>query len=278
MRWSIMTYSLDQQPGRYPVAEYPAIIAAAGAEGINWVSTYGLPPAELRCRSLEVGLEVSCFTFSLVHLTSGGDWRREARDNFAAAIELGAPRVMVVPMAPSGTDTPEAGRRCWLEAVLPELSRLAMEYRVVLTIENFQGRNSPFVTAEDLLSAQRAIPGLRFTLDVGNAATGGEASSLAVARLDGGIEFVHFKDYVISETAIPGSFRGRDGRFYRPAVLGEGNVELYPALQTLQECGYDGWIDVEFEGSNPPAAEGVAAGIAWLNNNLKKTDAKNNRK
>ena len=79
MRISVMTYSLAQQGG-YTAEDYVRHIAASGAEGINWVTTYGRDAKDLRQLSLAAGLEVSCYTFALVALATGdGDWRAEAR-------------------------------------------------------------------------------------------------------------------------------------------------------------------------------------------------------
>ena len=265
MRISVMTYSLAQQGG-YAVGDYVRHIAASGAEGINWVTTYGRPARELRQMSLDAGLEVSCYTFPLLTIAqTGGDWRAEAKAELDAAAELGAPRVMVVPMRPRGVDDLSENRRLWLE-VLAGMHPWAQERRIALTIENFQGAGSAFVTSDELSATRRELPWLRFTYDAGNAATGGEAPAHGPRLLGDAIEFVHFKDYLrdrAEAAADPRTLHGRDGHLYTPAVLGEGDLGLEAALAALKAVGYDGWLDVEYEGAEPPAHEAVAAGVRW---------------
>jgi len=272
MRIAVMTYSLAQQGPRYSVEDYIAAIAASGAQGINWVGCGGHDPKELRQRSLDAGLEPSCFTFALAALSfKPGDWRQEARQAFADAHALGVHSVMAVPMPPHGVTDLAENRRIWY-GVIEEMLELSRQSGIVLTIENFQGKGSAFVTSDELVETGRHFPELRFTYDAGNAATGGEAAAYGPEALKGKIEYVHFKDYTrCKEEDHAGDYRllhGRDGKCYYPAVLGEGDLDLAASLKALRATGYDGWLDVEYEGAAPAAPDAIAAGVRWFQKHL----------
>lgn len=272
MRIAVMTYSLAQQGRRYSVEDYITAIAASGAQGINWVGCCGRDPRELRQRSLDAGLEPSCFTFVLEKLCiKPGDWRQEARQAFEDAHTLGVHSVMAVPIPPKDVADMAENRRIW-HGVIEEMLELSRQSGIVLTIENFQGKGSAFVTSDELAETGRRFPELRFTYDAGNAATGGEEADHGPQVLRGKIEYVHFKDYTrCQESDHPEDYRllhGRDGGFYYPAVLGKGDLDLAASLKALRATGYDGWLDVEYEGAEPAAADGIAAGVRWFREHL----------
>ena len=272
MRIAVMTYSIGQQGARYTADDYIPLIAASGAQGINWVGCCGRNPKELRRRSLDAGLEPSCYTFAIEKLSfKPGDWHAEIHKHFDEAAALEVPRVMAVPIPPKNVTDMDENRRIW-HGVIEEMLELSRQSGIVLTIENFQGKGSAFVTSDELAETGKAFPELRFTYDAGNAATGGEAADHGPRLLGEKIEYVHFKDYTrCLEGEHSGDHRllhGRDGGFYYPAVLGKGSLDLAASLKALQAIGYDGWLDVEYEGAEPAADEGIIAGVKWLRNQL----------
>ena len=68
---------------------------------------------------------------------------------------------------------------------------------------------------------------------------------------------VHAKDFHLWDTAQEGAFASRGGKYLKGAILGEGIVPVQACLQTLFSAGYNGFVSVEFEGSEPviPALE-----------------------
>jgi sugar phosphate isomerase/epimerase len=55
-----------------------------------------------------------------------------------------------------------------------------------------------------------------------------------------------------------------DGRHYRSALIGEGAIDNRACLQAMKDAGYDGCINIEYEGDTYPAAEAVRRATSYL--------------
>lgn len=261
MKLSAMTYSFAQQQHPALPIEYPELIAKAGVHGINWVTLYDLPPEKVRKATADAGLQISCYTFAITALHQGkseSEYLAQAEQSFKNAAAVGAPRVMVVPMPIPGSADRNESRAKWMP-ILKKLVPMAKKSDTILTIESFQGATSPFVLASDLLEAAAEVPELRFTYDAGNAATG-EDPLYTLEKIADKIEFVHIKDWLVSDTQVPGSTPGLTGKFYLPALPGEGVLPIPEILKHLRESGYEGFVDIEYEGKE--AAEKVVDKVA----------------
>ena len=168
---------------------------------------------------------------------------------------------MVVPM-PMGFTEPEKNRLVWTD-LLKRIAPLAQERNLVLTVENFPGSASPFVTAADFYEVKKVVPSLKLTFDNGNAFTG-EDPIESLKRCAADIAHVHLKDWLRSETALGGYRQMRDGFYYKPALIGEGVVDSRATVKALEEVGYDGFVNIEYEGDDVPAHEGVRRVLEYL--------------
>ena len=56
----------------------------------------------------------------------------------------------------------------------------------------------------------------------------------------------------------------RDGFYYKPALIGEGVVDSRATVKALEEVGYDGFVNIEYEGDDVPAHEGVRRVLEYL--------------
>ncbi len=257
----MMTYSMARQG-----CAAEEIIQAAvdfGFDGIDWVTTYGHPAAELRKRSQDAGMPIVAYTFHFNDFMSGKEnWLDEVKRELAVAVELGAPLVMVpTPALPGTTDRLE-GQKRWIEA-LAQAEALVRDARVIYTIENFPGRLSPFVTADDFLTAQKQIPTLQLTFDDGNAASGEDMiESYRLSRQY--VKHVHFKDWYEFDTPADDRMPILNGHYYKPALIGEGVIDSCAMLHALQDGGYDGYINIEYEGDAVPARKAMRRAIALL--------------
>jgi len=69
---------------------------------------------------------------------------------------------------------------------------------------------------------------------------------------------VHLKDF---RKARPDDttqvFKGLDGVSYTGTVTGEGMVDLPRVVGILRTAGYNGWLSLEFEGSDDPISIGA---------------------
>ncbi|HBJ19144.1 MAG TPA: sugar phosphate isomerase/epimerase, partial [Clostridiales bacterium] len=71
---------------------------------------------------------------------------------------------------------------------------------------------------------------------------------------------VHAKDFA---PAVTDGFLTRGGRRIRGTVIGEGMIPIAPCLGALVHAGYDGYITVEYEGTED-ALTSIARGKANL--------------
>ena len=114
MKFSMMTYTLMRQK-TYTPADCIRVAVELGMDGIDWVSTYGEDPRELRKRCDDAGLPVVAHTFFL-HRVPEAELLDKAAVNLDNAVALGAPVVMLPP-PPSARNstrrrTAAAGRNC----------------------------------------------------------------------------------------------------------------------------------------------------------------------
>jgi len=234
-------------------------------DGIDFVTLHGKDARELKAMADDYGLPVVCYTFiaNLVH--SDPAQRKAAIDDgrrgIEAAVTLGAPVVMIPTPPIPGQDRDEA-RKVWIKG-LGRVASFAADAGVTLTIENFPGEHSSFVTAADVLQAVRSVPGLKLTYDNGNAASGEEPAE-SFSRCAEHVVHAHFKDWDIRDESAEGFRRMLDGRYYRPALIGEGRVNHTACLKAMKKAGYDGCINIEYEGDKYTPDEAVRRAVAHL--------------
>jgi len=262
MKFCMMSYTMSRQPG-FDLTAMLELTCELRLEAVDMVSLYGNDARTVRTMLDDRGLKAACHTF-------GGDFchptaaeRQPGVDTVKRSIEdavtLGADKVMVVTPGKAGVARDEA-RRYYI-AGLQAVAGFARDAGIVLTVENFPGADSPFIIADDVLEAIRAVPGLALTFDNGNTAMG-EPPAASYARLAPHVVFAHFKDWALVEPEK--GRRGLDGRWYVPALIGEGIVDQRGCLQAMKAAGYAGYINIEYEGNDYPAADAVRRALAHL--------------
>ena len=106
-------------------------------------------------------------------------------------------------------------------------------------------------------------------VDIGNFTCADEDPAIAVGRVAPYAFHVHAKDFHIKSAMEPnpgaGFFRSRNGTYLRGAIIGQGNVPVLHCLTALKKAGYDGYVSIEFEGS-----EDCLYGIATGRDNLRR--------
>lgn len=258
----MMTYTLMRQ-GCYTPEDCVRVAAELGMEGIDWITTYGRDPKELKKMSCDAGLTVAAHTFFF----RGDDfkdfnYKAVAQKSMDDACVLGAPVIMIVPVPFADVTDPAENRKRWAE-ILANVAPFAEERNLAMTVENFPGAVSPVVTADDFYALKAMVPSLKLTFDNGNAATG-EDQIASLKRCFADVKHVHFKDWDIIDHAEEGWRLMRDGRYYRAALIGEGRIDSRATLKTLEELGYDGFINIEYENNKYPADEAVKKALEYL--------------
>lgn len=258
----MMSYTMWRQ-GEFDPRAMLDLTCELGLEAVDVVTLSGLEASEWRRMLDDHGLRAACHTFfaDLNHPEARARQAgvEEVRRGLEAAAVLGAPCVMVVTPGRAGTPREES-RRNYL-AGLREVAEEAESAGIALTVENFPGADSPFVTADDFLEGVREIPSLRLTFDSGNAATG-EDPAESFARCAQYAVHAHFKDWRLAE---PGQgMLGLDGRRYQAALIGEGILDHRAVLKAMRAGGYQGYIDIEYEGDEYTAEVAVRRALDYL--------------
>lgn len=250
MKFSTMTYTFSRQAETFDL-DRMLRWTAEHMDGIDFVRLHDRPAKELRARCDDLGIHVAAHTFFAKGLPSEDPaQRQEGLDDCKRGLEdaliLGAPVVMIPTPGQSGAERDPLRRR-WIEG-LKDVAPLAAEAGVTLTVENFPGDKSPFVLADDFSEARAAVPGLKLTFDNGNAGSG-ENPADSFRRCAGDVVHAHFKDWDVVDTQQEGYRPMLDGQFYRAALIGEGVIDHRGCLQAMREAGYDGFINIEYEGN-----------------------------
>ena len=125
-----------------------------------------------------------------------------------------------------------------LEAVTREAEKRA----VVLALENHGGLPC---RAEDQVATIERIgsPHLRATIDVGNYLQCGQEPSVATRIAGPHAAYVHFKDFTKRKDGGSAT-----GYALQGCVVGEGVVDHEACVAALEECGYQGFLALEYEG------------------------------
>ena len=262
---SMMSYTMSRQPEHFSLEGMLELTKELDLAGIDFVRLHDRTPGELRRMCDDLDTPVVAHTFFATLNDPTPDGRQQAVDAAKQSIEdavvLGAPVAMVPTPGKAGEDRDEARKR-WI-AGLAEVAPFAEDASVTLTVENFPGAFSPFITADDFFEAKQAIPSLRLTYDNGNVA-GGEDPAESFRRCADDVVHIHFKDWYVREEAAEGHTPMLDGRHFRSALIGEGDIDQQSCLAAIKASGYRGCVNIEYEGNDYTPDEAVRRAVAYL--------------
>ena len=93
----------------------------------------------------------------------------------------------------------------------------------------------------------------------------GEDHLEAARRLAPHVKHCHLKDLLIADSPQDDYEWGEtpDGKWYRRAVMGEGNTQPEEVIRILHQAGYDGVISLEMPGP-ADVFDGVKRGVSNL--------------
>ena len=232
MKFSMMSYTMARQPEHFDLEAMLKLTRELDLAGIDFVSLHDTDPAVLRRMTDDYGIDVVAHTFVVALdneapavVDAAVD---EAKRGIEAAVILGAPVVMLPTPPRAGVDRAVVRER-WI-AGLKRVAPVAADAGVILTVENFPGRESPFVIADDVLQAVREVSGMKITYDCGNAASG-EDPAQSFTQCAEHVVHAHFKDSIFRDTPADGFRATLDGRYFRPALIGEGDVDHAACLR-----------------------------------------------
>ena len=264
MKIAMMSYTMarGEWGQEADVAALCRLTRELGLDGIDWVTTYGKPAAEIKLIMDDFGLKTVAHTFFAGIQSPDPQARKAALDEVKIGLDTAAALgtdIVMIPL-PGVPDVPREETRKNAIAGLAEAVALGAAMGITITTEDFPGAGSAFITSADMLEGLAAVPGLKITYDNGNVLTGGEDPAQAFRNIAEHVVHAHFKDFELVDEGMV----GLDGRNYRGALIGEGLVHPLPCLQAMHECGYEGYINFEYEGNLYTPEESMRRGVPPL--------------
>lgn len=142
----------------------------------------------------------------------------------------------------------------WIVEGLKEAADYAAEKGVVLALENHGRLAGRSDQVRDIINAVGS-PALKANPDTGNFLLVHQAPHDAVKELASLAGMVHFKDFTeVPQTHEGFAYVSLDGLKYVGTAIGEGDVALATCVAELREAGFDGWMNIEYEGAEDPTA------------------------
>jgi sugar phosphate isomerase/epimerase len=150
----------------------------------------------------------------------------------------------------------------WIIEGLSAAAEYAYANGVTLALENHGLLAGKSAQVETILRSV-ASPALKANPDTGNFLLTHEASHEAVERLATRAAMVHFKDFQIMPDDYAGfAYKSIEGFKLAGTAIGEGEVSLEDCVRSLREAGFDGWLNIEYEGAEDPLTA-VARSVAY---------------
>ena len=211
--------------------------------------------------------------FAISGLSLGNNFNQEDPEKFKAqvetvrgwlvvAAEVKAPVCRIfggaMPREHRGDEAAKAAARQRVMDGLGQVVKHAERLGLVLAIENHGGLPC---SGEEQVAVIKEVgsPSLKATIDVGNYMQCGQEGHVGTAVAAPYAAYVHFKDFhkIMDDKALWG-WRTR------PAIVGDGNVDLRACLIALKDAGFDGFVALEYEG-NEDESVGVPRSVQYMN-------------
>ncbi|OQA85632.1 MAG: Xylose isomerase-like TIM barrel [Lentisphaerae bacterium ADurb.Bin242] len=240
MKLCMMSCMLGDMPPR----EIVRAAADCGMEAVDWVALHQTDPETLKKLTEDAGLRIAAHTMiKNKFLERKPDYMNDFKQSLDDAAAMGAPILMLPPFARVNQTSLEDDRKAWIE-YYAQAQPLAQKAGVTLTLESTGMKQSPIVTADEVMEVLRAVPGLQVTYDHGNVATADDPVAAYLRQKDHVVHF-HLKDWKISDAPSPGGDRKRCGRYFANAMIGEGDLDLKGFWSRVDPRGRTLFVNLE---------------------------------
>ncbi len=225
-----------------------------GIRGIEIRLSDLLRDEEIPGRLQKAGLKISCI-YDFYEMGQRDEISKGIH-HIDMAEKLGANRILVVPGF-LGKEDAKAFHLCAdqdkmatfmehnksilkMKDNLLRLVAYAKKTNVIITVEDFDDSKSPFSRMYGIKWFLEQVPGLRYTLDMGNFIYSNEDVLQAWELLQDYVVHVHCKnrgeDLTVEDGINPGLL---------PVSTGEGYLPVGKLVENLQEKGYEGYLAIE---------------------------------
>lgn len=256
---SMYSYNAAYQRGQMNIPAFIHEAKRIGAQGVELLDFFWRDPAselpDVRAALQDTGLPVGVYSVAN-NFVKGSEAARAAEvkkitSGVDYAVQFGAKVVRVF----AGDIEPDyTYEQCllWIIAGLKEAGAYAYEQGVTLALENHGKLAGRSEQVQTILNAV-ASPALKANPDTGNFLLVHQASHLEVAALATRAAMVHFKDFrLVPDNYAGAAYIGTEGLKFAGTAIGEGEVDLPDCVSSLREAGFDGWLNIEYEGEEDP--------------------------
>lgn len=265
MKTCVSTYSFGRYFNELGLAGTICKAAEMGFDAIEFVEgdwMRGADAAEvIRTTCAEVGITPLALCVGADFLNNGGEVERvEALVRFAKEMGVSMLRHDVV-YSDQGLGFDEI-----IQRIAPKIRRVAA-YAEGLGVRTMT-ENHGFVSqdAHRVKALIEAVNHRNFgaLIDIGNFLCADEYPPQSVKTVLPYVVHVHAKDFFVEPDNKPqtgsGWFKSRGGNYLRGTVIGHGNADAAKSIRLIRESGYDGYITVEFEGTEDNL-QGIQLGL-----------------
>lgn len=132
---------------------------------------------------------------------------------------------------------------------LKDICGYAKRRNIMVVLEDFDGKEAPFATAEQLSVFLKRIPDLYCAFDTGNFLYSGEDSLKVLPLFIDRIRHVHCKDRSFTAKEGEEPKETVDGKKMYSCAVGSGCIQMKEILDQIIASGYDGYLSIEHFGS-----------------------------
>jgi sugar phosphate isomerase/epimerase len=256
---SMYSYVRAYQSGQIDIRGFIQEAKRLGVQGVELLDFFWRDPArelpEVRATLQDTGLPVGVYSVANNFVQAGEAARaaevQKITDGVDYAVQFDAKVVRVF----AGDIAPEfTYEQCllWIIAGLKEAAAYAYDHGVTLALENHGRLAGRSEQVETILNAV-ASPALKANPDTGNFLLVHQPSHIEVAALASRAAMVHFKDFRVVPDSYTGfAYVGTEGLKFAGTAIGEGEVDLADCVSSLHQAGFDGWLNIEYEGEEDP--------------------------
>ena len=259
-------------------------VKEAGIDAVEMELFYLENHEETHALLKEADLGISCI-YEFYDMENEGEAakirnRQKAERHIAMAKRTGAKRILVVPgfledkeAREMKTCTDYAQMAAFMEqnekvkrmkAGMEYIVSLGEKEGVTVTVEDFDDYKSPVSGMLGILWFLKNVPGLRYTLDMGNFVYSEEDVLKGWELLKEYVAHVHCKDRGEDAAVVAGFSRNASAkaigleqvssaplnRGLLPVAVGEGYMPIAELVAKLKETGYDGYLAIEHFDAN----------------------------
>ncbi|MBX3113343.1 MAG: sugar phosphate isomerase/epimerase [Fimbriimonadaceae bacterium] len=258
---SMYSYVAAVKAGQMDIRSFIHEAARIGAEGVelldffytDWDSERKIARAALQ----EVGLPCAVFSVANNFAKETAEAREHALNIIKRGVdeaefyETNTVRVFAGDVYSDSTFTQEQAFE-WIIEGLAQASDYAHTKGIRLALENHGKLAGLGSQINDIIGKVRAKTGhdaLGANPDTGNFLLVDQPGHEGVAEVAANAYMVHFKDFAPDPE---GHYEGKGGKRFAGTVIGEGTVDLASALASLKAAGFEGWVNLEYEGEADP--------------------------